>query len=156
MDNQPTIDLDGFIQVALVVKDVEATAKAWSEIFGIPMPEIHYITPPEECQIYYRGQKSPSRAKIASFPVGKVMFELTEPDDCPTSWKEFLEAHNGHNGVHHIGFSVGSDEKRDQIIDMLERRGIGVRHYGYYHGGSYTFVDSEEQLGVILNVKPHA
>lgn len=153
-DNKPTIDLNGLIQIAFVVKDIEAVAKNWSEVFGIPMPKIDYITPPDQCQIYYRGEKSNSRAKIACIPLGPITIELTEPDEHDTSWKEFLEAHNG-NGVHHLGFSVGSDEKRDAVIKMLEDRGIGVRHYGYYPGGSYTFVDSEEQLGVILNVKPH-
>jgi methylmalonyl-CoA/ethylmalonyl-CoA epimerase len=149
-----TIDLNGFIQVALVVRDIEATAKAWSEVFGIPIPKIEEISTPEICQIYNRGQKSYSRAKIACIPVGNVVFELTEPDEYDTSWKEFLDEHGG-NGVHHLGFSVGSDKRRDEVIQMLEGRGIGVRHYGYYPGGSYTFVDSEEQLGVILNVKPH-
>ncbi|MCM1135834.1 MAG: VOC family protein [Clostridium sp.] len=156
MENKkPTIHLENMIQIAFVVKDIEKVAKNWSEVFGIPMPEIHEITPPEECQIYYRGKKSNSRAKIACIEVGNLSIELTEPDEADTSWKEFLETHNG-NGIHHLGFSMGSDEKRDEMIKTLEERGIGVRHYGYYEGGSYTFVDSEEQLGVILNIKPHA
>lgn len=154
--NGATIDLNGFIQVALVVSDIEAVARAWSEVFGIPMPVIEEIAGPEVCQIYYRGKKSYTRAKIACIQVGQVVFELTEPDKEDSSWKEFLEHNGGHNGVHHLGFSVGSDEKRDAVIQMLENRGISVRHYGYYPGGSYTFVDSEEQLGVILNIKPHA
>ncbi len=153
--DKPTIDLKNLIQIAFVVKDIEKVARNWSEIFGIEMPKIDYISGPEDCQIYYRGEKSFTRAKIACIEVGPVTIELTEPDELDSSWKEYLEQHNG-NGVHHLGFSVGSDDNRDNVIKMLEDRGIGVRHYGYYQGGSYTFVDSEEQLGVILNVKPHA
>lgn len=152
----PTVDLNGFIQVGLVVNDLEATVKAWSEIFGIPVPQISIISPPEDCQIYYRGEKSNSRAKMACIQVGNVVFELMQADDCGSSWKEFHDQNGGRNGVHHLGFTVGSDEKRDSVISMLEDRGIGVRHYGYYPGGSYTFVDSEEQLGVNLNIKPGA
>ena len=152
---KPTIDLKNLIQIAFVVKDIEKVAKAWSEVFGIEMPKIDYISGPEDCQIYYRGQKSNTRAKIACIDLGQITIELTEPDEMDSSWKEFLEQHNG-NGIHHLGFTVGSDENRDNVIKMLEDRGIGVRHYGYYPGGSYTFVDSEEQLGVILNIKPHA
>ena len=54
-EKKPTIDLNQMIQIAFVVKDIEAVAKNWSEIFGIPMPEIHPISSPEECQIYYRA-----------------------------------------------------------------------------------------------------
>lgn len=150
-----TIDLKSIIQIAMVVKDIEKTAKAWSEIFGVEMPKIEKISGPEDCQIYYRGEKTGTRAKIACINLGQITIELTEPDEMDSSWKEYLEKHSG-NGVHHLGFSVGSDENRDQVINMLEERGIGVRHYGYYTGGSYTFMDSEEQLGVILNIKPHA
>lgn len=153
--SQPTIDLKNLIQIAFVVKDIEKVAKAWSEIFGIEVPKIDCISKPEDCQIYYRGKKSPTRAKIACIELGQITIELTEPDEEDSSWKEFLEEHNG-NGVHHIGFSVGSDDNRDAVVKMLEDRGVGVRHYGYYPGGSYTFMDSEEELGVILNIKPHA
>lgn len=153
--NSPTIDLKNLIQIAFVVKDIEKTAKAWSEVFGIEMPKIEIISKPEDCQIYYRGVKSSTRVKIACIQVGQITIELTEPDSEDSSWKEFFETHNG-NGVHHIGFSVGSDEKRDDIVKMLEDRGNAIRHYGYYPGGSYTFMDTEEDLGVILNIKPHA
>lgn len=153
--DKPTIDFKNLIQIAFVVKDIEKVAKAWSEVFGIEMPKIDYISKPEDCQIYYRGEKTSTRAKIACIEFGPLTIELTEPDELDSSWKEFLEQHNG-NGVHHLGFSVGSDENRDNVIKMLEDRGVGVRHYGYYPGGSYTFMDSEEELGVILNIKPHA
>jgi len=153
--SQPTIDLKGLIQIAFVVKDITATAKAWSEVFGVEVPAIHEISTPEECQIWYRGEKSFSRALIACIEVGTLTIELTQPDEHDSSWKEFLETHHG-NGVHHLGFSVGSDERRDAVVAMLAQRGIGVRHYGYDPGGSYTFVDSEQQLGVLLNIKPHA
>lgn len=152
---KPIIDLKNLIQISLVVKDIEKAAKAWSEIFGVEMPKISRLPAPEECQIYYRGKKTATRAKIACISLGQITIELTEPDEMDSSWKEYMEKHNG-NGVHHLGFSVGSDENRDKVVKMLEDRGIGVRHYGYYPGGSYTFVDSEDQLGVILNIKPHA
>jgi len=152
---KPTIDLKNLMQISIVVKDIEKAARNWSEIFGVEMPKIFQVPGPEDCQIYYRGEKTATRAKLACIDLGQITIELTEPDEMDSSWKEFIEDHNG-NGVHHIGFSVGSDENRDKVIEMLEGRGIGVRHYGYYPGGSYTFVDSEDQLGVILNIKPHA
>lgn len=36
MQNQ--IDMKGFIQIALVVNDIEKAAKKWAELFGVPVP----------------------------------------------------------------------------------------------------------------------
>ena len=152
--SKPTIDLKNLMQIAIVVEDIKKAAKAWSEVFGVEMPKISPVSPPEECQIYYRGKKTATRAKIACIELGQITIELTEPDKMDSSWKEFLEEHG--NGVHHLGFTVGSDENRDKVIKMFEDSGMPVRHYGYYPGGSYTFVDTEDQLGVNLNIKPHA
>lgn len=152
--SKPIIELKNLMQIAIVVEDIEKAAKAWSEIFGVEMPKISPVSPPEECQIYYRGKKTATRAKIACIELGQITIELTEPDKMDSSWKEFLEEHG--NGVHHLGFTVGSDENRDKVIKMFEDSGMPVRHYGYYPGGSYTFVDTEDQLGVNLNIKPHA
>ncbi len=152
--SKPIIDLKNLMQIAIVVKDIEKAAKAWSELFGVEMPEIRPVPPPEDCQIYYRGQKTATRAKLACIELGQITIELTEPDEMDSSWKEFIDEHG--NGVHHLGFTVGSDENRDKVVKILEDSGMSVRHYGYYPGGSYTFVDTEDQLGVNINIKPHA
>jgi hypothetical protein len=55
--------------------------------------------------------------------------------------------------VHHIGFEVG--EKRDAIIRALPDEGFDTdRTLGIYPGSSWTIVDSEDTLGVNLNIKP--
>jgi 4-hydroxyphenylpyruvate dioxygenase and related hemolysins len=142
------IDAKTICQVAIVVKDIEKTARNYAEIFGLPMPEISLVPPPEETHIQYRGKLTGTRAKICVFQMGPIVLELTEPDGEPSSWREFLDDKG--EGVHHIGFVV---EDRKAELDFLEQKGIGIRHTGVYPGGSYTFTDSEEQLGVILNLK---
>lgn len=151
--DKPKLDLNNMIQIAIVVKDIEKAAKAWSEMFGVEMPEITPVPPPDVCQIYYRGKKTATRAKLACIKAGQITIELTEPDEMDSSWKEYLDEHG--QGVHHLGFTVGSDENRDKIIRLFEDNDMEVRHYGYYPGGSYTFVNTEDELGVNLNIKPH-
>lgn len=46
MENK--INMDGFIQIALVVKDIEKAAKKWAELFGVPVPEIRIDEPRED------------------------------------------------------------------------------------------------------------
>jgi methylmalonyl-CoA/ethylmalonyl-CoA epimerase len=142
------INKQSICQIALVVKDIEQTAKNYAELFGMEVPKIFSLPPEEEAHTKYRNKPTKTRAKLAVFNLGHIVLELTQPDEEPSSWKEFLET-NG-EGVHHIGFMV---DDRDKVIDYFSQKGIDVRHYGEYPGGSYTFVDSAEQLGVLLNIK---
>jgi 4-hydroxyphenylpyruvate dioxygenase-like putative hemolysin len=89
---------------------------------------------------------------MAVIPMGKFVIELQEPDERPSTFREFLDKHG--NGVHHLGFEVG--ERRDAIIAELEADGFDMRTVGFYPGSSWTIVDSEDTLGVNLNIKPKA
>ena len=44
---------------------------------------------------------------------------------------------------------------RDVVIEELDGLGYLMRTIGMYPGGSWTIVDSEDSLGVNLNIKPH-
>jgi methylmalonyl-CoA/ethylmalonyl-CoA epimerase len=143
-----TIDPKRICQIALVVRDIEKTARSFCEVFGLPMPEIFTLPPAEEAHTQFRGKSTKTRAKLAVFKMGQVVLELTQPDAEPSSWKDFLEKHG--EGVHHIGFMV---DDLPGTLSFLEKRGIPERHSGDYTGGRYVFVESAEKLGVILNVK---
>ncbi|MBW7458664.1 VOC family protein [Paenibacillus sepulcri] len=145
------INKDAVCQIALVVKDIERTAANYAELFGIEVPQIFSTLPEEESHTQYRGNPTKTRAKLAVIDLGQIVLELTEPDDEPSSWKEFLET-NG-EGVHHIGFTVSD---RVKVIEYFASKGVPIRHYGEYPGGNYTFMDSVKELGVILNIKPGA
>ena len=80
------------------------------------------------------------------------VIELHEPDEHPSTFREFLDKHG--NGVHHLGFEVG--DKRDAIVGELSDMGYDLRTVGYYPGSSWTIVDTEDDLGVNLNIKPKA
>jgi hypothetical protein len=79
------------------------------------------------------------------------VIELHQPIGGPSSFQEFLDRHG--NGVHHIGFEVG--DRRDDVIEQLSEAGYDTgRTLGIYPGSSWTIVDSEDTLGVNLNIKP--
>jgi len=142
------IDPRRICQIALVVRDIETTARNYAEVFGLPMPTIFTLPPVEEAHTTFRGKLTRSRARLAVFDLGSVVLELTEPDDEPSSWKDFLDTKG--EGVHHIGFMV---DDLPGSLEALRKRGIPERHSGDYPGGRYVFVESAAQLGVILNVK---
>jgi len=149
---QNNISFDGFIQIAIVVKDIQKAAETWAKMFNIPVPEIGYTPPAHNPDLTYRGKPAYYGLKMAVIRVGSFVIELLEPDERDSTFREFLDKHG--NGVHHLGFQVG--EKRDVIIGELEEMGYDMRTVGYYPGSSWTIVDSEDDLGVNLNIKPRA
>ncbi|HEY5466178.1 MAG TPA: VOC family protein [Clostridia bacterium] len=146
------LSFDGFIQIAIVVKDIQKAAETWAEFFNIPVPEIRVTPAAVNPDLTYRGKTACYGQKMAVIRAGKFVVELLEPDEQDSTFREFLDKHG--NGVHHLGFQVG--EKRDAMIGELEEMGYEMRTIGYYPGSSWTIVDSEDDLGVNLNIKPRA
>jgi len=144
------VNFDGFIQVCLVVEDVQKAAENWATIFNVPVPEIKVDPARENPDLTYRGKPAHYGIKMAVIQTGIFALELIEPDENPSTFREFLDKHG--NGVHHLGFEVG--ERRDAVVGELEAMGLVLRTVGYYPGSSWTIVDAEKELGVNLNIKP--
>ena len=146
------ISFEGFIQIAIIVKDIQKAAETWAKMLNVPVPEIRDNPPAQNPDLTYRGNPAFYGLKLAVIPFGNLIIELHEPDEHESTFREFLDKHG--NGVHHLGFQVG--EKRDAVVSELEAMGYALRTIGYYPGSSWTIVDTEEDLGVNLNIKPRA
>ncbi|MFN2272740.1 MAG: VOC family protein [Anaerolineae bacterium] len=146
MNNQG-IGSNVICQVGLVVRDVERSLAACSQVFGLPEPEVIVTDGQETAHTRYRGEPTDARAKLAFFNMGQVSLELIEPIGGPSTWQEFLDEKG--EGVHHIAFFV---KDTDQVVASLEGNGIAVVQQGDYTGGRYTYVDSAPALGVILEL----
>ena len=145
-----TIDFNGFIQIALVVRDVEKAAKEWAELFNVPVPEIIDHSNHNNPNVTYRGKIGDYGMRMAVIKAGSWVLELSQPTGGESTFQEFLDKHG--EGVHHLGFEVGG--KRDAIVNELDEKGYNMRQIGFYSGSSWTIVDSEDRLGVNLNIKP--
>ena len=89
--------------------------------------------------------------KAKAIEMGSWVLELHQIDENPSTFREFINKHG--NGVHHLGFEVG--DARDEVIRELKEMGFDTeRTIGVYPGSSWTIVDSEDVLGVNLNIKP--
>lgn len=153
MENK--IGFDGFAQICLVVENIEEVAKKWADIFGVPVPEveIHGSEPIPSDKLTYRQKPADYKIKFVCIEAGGFVVELTEPIEGESTFKEFLESRGP--GVHHLGFQVGG--RRDAIVNELEQeKGYDLRTVGYYPGSSWTVIDTEQDLGVNLNIKPVA
>src|SRR4028119_2256140 len=77
-------------QIGIIVQDVEATARAWAALLGVPAPEIRTTDTVEVTHTEYAGQPTPARAKLAFLPLGQVTLELIEPLGEPSTWHDQL------------------------------------------------------------------
>lgn len=139
---------DVIVQIGIVVKDIEKTAKEFAKFFGVEVPGIIETEEYEKSHTQYRGQPTKARAKLAFFKNFKnVEIELIEPDENPSTWREFLDTHG--EGIHHIAVFV---KNMDQKIEILRKEGIEVIQKGDYTGGRYAYMDSTGKLKFILEL----
>ena len=141
-----------FIQVNIIVDDIHKSAKAWAAVLGVPEPEIwtNHLKSNGEYPYTYRGKDIPCDLQMCVFDMGSWVLELHQVDGTPSTFREFVNKHG--QGVHHLGFEVGAD--RDKVIKELKEMGFAERTIGVYPGSSWTIVDTEDVLGVNLNIKP--
>ncbi len=79
--------------------------------------------------------------------MGGMQLELIEPDDHPSTWKEFLDKHG--EGIHHIALNV---KGMKETVAYLENNGMPLVQKGEYTGGRYAYIDSSDKLGMIIEL----
>jgi methylmalonyl-CoA/ethylmalonyl-CoA epimerase len=134
-------------QVGIIVRDIEQSIDHYCRVLALPRPTVIITDEYSQAQTLYRGQPTAARAKLAFFNLGQVSLELIEPIGEPSTWKEYLDAKG--EGVHHLAFVI---QGTDQVVQFLHQQGIAVVQQGYYTGGMYTYLSSEPQLGVALEL----
>ena len=142
-----------FIQINIIVDDIRRSAKAWATLLGVPEPEIwvNHLQSNGDNPYTYRGEDVPCDLQMCVIEMDGWVLELHQVDGTPSTFREFQDKHGF--GVHHLGFEVG--DARDEVIRELKEMGFDTeRTVGIYPGSSWTIVDTEDILGVNLNIKP--
>jgi catechol 2,3-dioxygenase-like lactoylglutathione lyase family enzyme len=136
-------------QVGIIVRDIERAVRRYTEVLGLSPTWTETTQGHAVSKATYKGQPTDATAKLAFFSTGQVQIELIEPDEKPSTWREFLDR-NG-EGAHHIAFQVADTQ---HAIDYLAQFGIPVTQQGLYSDGSgvYTYMDSQAQLGTTIEL----
>lgn len=145
--SEPILNPQAVCQVALVVKDIEKACEKYAQLFGLPNPGYIITDELAKARTTYQGRSSPAQAKLAFFDLGKIQLELIEPIGEPSTWLDGLQA-NGES-FHHLAFMVNDTQAS---VKAFEQLGVPVVQQGYYEGGRYTYVDSQEEFGVVFEL----
>jgi catechol 2,3-dioxygenase-like lactoylglutathione lyase family enzyme len=133
-------------QIAVVVKDIEKSARAYAAFFGLPVPTIVTTEPGLAVHQTYLGKPSDARCKLAFFKLDNTEIELTQPLGGNSSWQEVLDQKG--ECIHHLAFQVTDTAGKTRT---LATQGIPVLHQGGDPAtGQFTYYDTREKLGLII------
>lgn len=134
-------------QVAVVVRDIERAARAYAEVFNLPVPAVRETATADQTNIKYKGATTTGRAKLAFLNLGQVSLELIEPIGGPSTWQEHLDTRG--EGMHHIAFKVQGMER---ACAFLDGKGCPTVQSGDFKGGRYAYVDATKDLKLVLEL----
>ncbi|MDP6100133.1 MAG: VOC family protein [Dehalococcoidia bacterium] len=144
MAQKPPVAVKEVLQVCVVVKDVEQTTENYQRVVGIGPWKVFTVGPPTLSGTL-RGKPEAYSMKIALARVGDIAWELIEPLEGPSIYREFLEQKG--EGLHHIKFAV---DDHDKSVAEFAGHGIGVLMGGAMESRGYSYMDTESVLGFIL------
>lgn len=146
VSSQPVLGTRRICQIAIVVRDIEKSARAYAEFFGLPVPPILITEPGFKVNQTYQGKFSDARCKLVFFKLDNTEIELTEPLGGNSSWQEILDQKG--ECIHHIAFQVTDTAAKTRT---LAAAGIPVLHQGGDpRTGQFTYYDTREKLGIII------
>jgi len=125
--------------IGVVVPDVEKAAKAFTDIFGVPVSPAKDVKPtgfPPD----YAGDRS-AYTRVIEVQFDNMVVELSQPMGGPSPWRSFLETDG--QAIHHVAFNVPDVEAH---VRFLESMG-GKRIVGQ-PGGDAALVDLTSEIGI--------
>lgn len=140
-----------FVQIGVVVADLDAARQRLEDIFGIgPFRVIDW--PPEgrsDIERYYYTEPGDFTARMAFTELGPVELEMIQPLTGESIWADFLKEKGG--GIHHIRFNIDELEPVQEYLAqhaiLPAQHGSGIRP-----GTHWMNFGSEEMIGFVIEV----
>jgi methylmalonyl-CoA/ethylmalonyl-CoA epimerase len=139
----------GVSQLSLVVDDLEETMERYYRAFGWRDWQVFEHVPPIHHDTMLRGEPVEYTLRGAEVMVGSINFELLQPVDGPSLWKEFRASRG--EGPMSIAVMFDTVEESETAKAEFARLGADVTmsarigdHIEYY------YLDTEERFGVAI------
>ena len=137
-------------QIGMIVKNMDEAKAHMAAFLGVPVPSSCDAGDYAVTKTVFRSQPAPDAAsKLAFFNLPNIQLELIEPNEAPSTWREYLDTHG--EGVHHLGFNV--DDIWGRMEDM-KNAGYELVQFGYYGSGdgAYAYFDCTEELKMYVEL----
>ena len=135
------------MQVAMVVRDMDAAVKKHWEVFGIGPWSIYTFDATKVKNYIYRGKPATHSCLIAVAWSGDTQLELMQPLTGYSIYDEFLDKHG--EGLHHIKLYY---KDVDKAAKDFEVRGYPVIQSGLFDEDQHYYLDTEKDFGYIIEL----
>ena len=138
------------IQIAYVVRDIEAAMKRHWEVCGIGPWSVYEFSAPKVRDYIYRGRPATHSCLIAVTPMGEgfgAQVELMQPVRGRSIYDEHLEARG--EGLHHVKLYHSDCAK---AVAEYERRGYAVIQSGRFDDDEHYYLDTEKDFGYVIEL----
>jgi catechol 2,3-dioxygenase-like lactoylglutathione lyase family enzyme len=136
----------GLFQVAIVVRDLDAAINMLTTALGAG--EFRMVE--SSTRKVYRGEPVEPEHLIAIADFGPLSIEVIQPVRGESVYTEFLAKHG--EGVHHLGFKLGSAEAYTLALDHLTAAGFPSAQSGRRADLSYDYMDTEPAIGTYVEL----
>lgn len=147
-------------QVAVVVKDLRKTMEAYTKIMGWKPWSVYEHKPPILHHTMLHGKPETFSMLGAEVHCNPIDFEILQPLEGPSIYKEFLEEKG--EGIHHVAVVNSTDDvdaalanfkKNGVEVTMEGRLGEGIRFY-YLDTDPVLKMTAETVSGHAISMKP--
>ncbi len=142
-------------QVAVVVRDLQKTMGAYHKMLGWQPWSVYDYKSPLLHDTMVRGKPTPYRMLGAEVHCDPIDFEILQPVEGPSIYKEFLDQHG--EGLHHVSV-VSKKEDVHAALKEFKNKGVDVLMSGQIGPDiEYYYMDTEPTLKMIAEtVSGHA
>ncbi|MEI3612793.1 VOC family protein [Pseudogracilibacillus sp. SO30301A] len=135
-------------QIGVVVKDIKESLKEYSEVLGWKPWNVYELKSPRHHGTKLHGKEEFYTSVIAEIDLGNIDFELIEPKEGPSIYKEYLEEYG--EGLHHLA-CMGTGDNHEEIFKVFEEKGYEKTMSGKIDESiEYYYLNTESRLKVIF------
>lgn len=136
-------------QVAVVVEDLQKTMEQYTELLGWGPWNVYRHEPPRLHGTTLRGEEVEYSMLGAETRVGEIGFELLQPLEGPSIYREWLERHGA--GLHHVAVMLHGFDESAELKKRFDQAGAPVLMGGRIGETiEFYYLDTEPSLKIIL------
>ena len=135
-------------QIAIVVRDLDASMRTYVEDYGIGPWKVFEFNPSSGGGMIVDDQPVEYAMRVGTTMVGAVEWELIEPLDEKSIYAQFLATHG--EGLHHV--AVRTRDDYDDAMAKLRAKGHVIRQGGSYKGATFAYMSTDRDLGVVTEL----